>query len=416
MLIDSGATDNFMDSDMATSRGLHLEELKPPINLCLFDGELSASGKITHYTTNDVKFSDGTTQRIRFLLTKLHETAAIALGLSWLKEVNPRINWKDLCITLRRESNGKIEGSLPDLRRKKEVAPTTTGTGDQRLPSRSARSFTIEVQLEGSSTRLRALIDSGAAENFIAQSSCTKPEPLASPMTLQLFDGNPSGGGAISHHSPETIKLENGLEYKVDLLITQLHPATPLVLGLPWLRKANPDIDWREMSMTMEQGAGLAAISLSQKTQWGTVTLEEEEDVEAPKPANPLSEKQPLLRDLRDNDNDQNDTSNDIRKEEDNRPNTNKPQEEVPTPTTQSQEEVTGRKRTRKPPPPNYFPPNGPRSKFKPHPKRKSATSPTTETQEEEETNPETEGTGTRRGSRRRDVGWSGSASGARGE
>ncbi|KAF5381324.1 hypothetical protein D9615_008431 [Tricholomella constricta] len=152
MLIDSGATDNFVDSDMATSCGLHLEELKPPINLCLFDGELSASGKITHYTTNDVKFSDGTTQRIRFLYTKLHETAAIVLGLSWLKEVNPGINWKDLCITLRRGSNGKIEGSLPDLRRKKEVVPTTTGTGNQRLPSRSARSFMIEVQLEGSST------------------------------------------------------------------------------------------------------------------------------------------------------------------------------------------------------------------------------------------------------------------------
>ncbi|KAF5376110.1 hypothetical protein D9615_007778 [Tricholomella constricta] len=289
--LTNGATDNFMDSDMVTSRGLHLEELNPLVNLCLFDGELSALGKITHYTTNDVKFSDGTTQRIRFLLTKLHETATIVLGLSWLKEVYSCINWKDLCITLRQGSNGKIEGSLPDLRRKNEVAPTTTDTGAQRLPLRSAHSFTIEVQLKGSPTRLQALIDSGAAGNFITQSLCTKPEPLVNPMTLQLFNGNPSGGGAISHHSPKMIKLENGLEYKVDLLITQLHPATPLVLGLPWLQKANPDIDWREMSMTMEQGAGLAAISLSQKTQWGTVTLEEEEDVEAPKPANLLSEK-----------------------------------------------------------------------------------------------------------------------------
>ncbi|KAG5347998.1 hypothetical protein C0989_011271, partial [Termitomyces sp. Mn162] len=46
-----------------------------------------------------------------------------------------------------------------------------------------------------------------------------------------------------------TLTLNNDLQFQARLLITQLPPSTPIVLGLPWLQDVNPDINWKNLTM-----------------------------------------------------------------------------------------------------------------------------------------------------------------------
>ncbi len=59
----------------------------------------------------------------------------------------------------------------------------------------------------------------------------------------------PEGKLGLGHN---TIHQEN-------LLINKLHPSAPIVLGLPWLRKYNPQIDWRNLTLAFKGKARLSA-------------------------------------------------------------------------------------------------------------------------------------------------------------
>jgi hypothetical protein len=41
----------------------------------------------------------------------------------------------------------------------------------------------------------------------------------------------------------------DGLRQHIELIESQLHPSTPIVLGLPWLQQANPQISWAKMEI-----------------------------------------------------------------------------------------------------------------------------------------------------------------------
>ncbi|KAG5349782.1 hypothetical protein C0989_001887 [Termitomyces sp. Mn162] len=53
----------------------------------------------------------------------------------------------------------------------------------------------------------------------------------------------------ITQYHDNTLTLDNDLQFQAWLLITQLPPLTPIVLGLPWLQDVNPDIDWKDLTM-----------------------------------------------------------------------------------------------------------------------------------------------------------------------
>ncbi|KAG5325715.1 hypothetical protein C0989_010939, partial [Termitomyces sp. Mn162] len=52
----------------------------------------------------------------------------------------------------------------------------------------------------------------------------------------------------MQYHN-NTLTLDNNLQFQARLLVTQLPPSTPIVLGLPWLRDINPDINWKNLTM-----------------------------------------------------------------------------------------------------------------------------------------------------------------------
>ena len=100
-LIDSGATLNFIDSTLAMMSIFVPAALAQPITLCLFDGKPTTSGFIHQLISTTVHFSDESHQDLNLLVTKLHPSAPIVLGLLWLQSTNPIIDWSTLSLTFR---------------------------------------------------------------------------------------------------------------------------------------------------------------------------------------------------------------------------------------------------------------------------------------------------------------------------
>ena len=91
-LLDSGATENFMNLAYAKWLRLPIKMLPEPKPLLNVDGTENKSGKLQYYTDLDVRTGTNTTT-MRFFLSDLGEHKAI-LGYPWFAAAQPRIDWK----------------------------------------------------------------------------------------------------------------------------------------------------------------------------------------------------------------------------------------------------------------------------------------------------------------------------------
>ncbi|KAG5722479.1 hypothetical protein E4T56_gene2867 [Termitomyces sp. T112] len=229
-LVDSGATDNFIDESLAVLTPHPLQCLPAPIPLKLFDG-------------------DFTPQELQLLITKLHPSAPVVLGFSWLRSTNPRVDWP---LTLRLDQDNPTDSGLVPF----NVSPSSENSKaiinhpwtPLQLHSRSARSFIINVRLDDPSKVFPALVDSGTSSTFVSNQLSLQHNDLDRPLELQLFDGSPATTRIMQYHN-NTLTLNNNLQFQAWLLVTQLPPPTPIVLGLPSLQDVNPDINWKELTM-----------------------------------------------------------------------------------------------------------------------------------------------------------------------
>ena len=91
-LVDSGATENFLNLEYARWLKLPVKRLAEPRKLYNVDGSLNKGGDLCFYT--DLSVRTGPTQtRLRFFLTELGDHKAI-LGYPWFTAVQPNIDWK----------------------------------------------------------------------------------------------------------------------------------------------------------------------------------------------------------------------------------------------------------------------------------------------------------------------------------
>src|SRR5882724_345034 len=121
------------------------------------------------------------------------------------------------------------------------------------LTSHSEVSFLIALTLSGLSDPVSALIDLGATLNFVDSSLAALQtfvlEPLDHPIALCLLDGKPATARFIHEFVNISVSFADCLTQSLSLLVTKLHPAALIVLGLPWLRSTNPMIDWLALAM-----------------------------------------------------------------------------------------------------------------------------------------------------------------------
>lgn len=93
-LLDSGASASFIDKTFVKLHSIPLILKKKPVNVEVIDGRLIASGVVTHETIPISISVEGKLCVVSFNVIGTSSHSPIILGLSWLTEFNPSIDWK----------------------------------------------------------------------------------------------------------------------------------------------------------------------------------------------------------------------------------------------------------------------------------------------------------------------------------
>ncbi|KAH0375210.1 hypothetical protein KCU92_g10240, partial [Aureobasidium melanogenum] len=103
-------------------------------------------------------------------------------------------------------------------------------------------------------TNVSCLIDCGATgfafiDQAFAHSMNYPLQPLSRPQFLTCFDGRETISGTVTHIAHASLSIGPHKE-NIAMFVTQLH-AFPVILGLPWLERHNPSIDWASGALTI---------------------------------------------------------------------------------------------------------------------------------------------------------------------
>ena len=90
-LVDSGATDQFVDEDYVQEQKLPRIKLERAIPVYNVDGTLNASGSITEKCAVTMRYQDHY-ESVQFFITRLGKKKLI-VGHTWLRKHNPEIDW-----------------------------------------------------------------------------------------------------------------------------------------------------------------------------------------------------------------------------------------------------------------------------------------------------------------------------------
>jgi len=100
-MIDSGATEDFIDREVCNQHGIKMIKAKNPKEIYLVDGKPSAMGPVTHMTKVFMDISSHRELAI-FQVANLQNHEVI-LGMPWVREHNSTIDWNDKRITFKGE-------------------------------------------------------------------------------------------------------------------------------------------------------------------------------------------------------------------------------------------------------------------------------------------------------------------------
>ena len=96
ILVDSGATDNFIHPRLIRRLGLGTQHLPRERKIWNIDGTANKAGMISEFVDLHVQ-TQGRTEQMRFLVTDLG-TEDLILGYPWLAVFEPKFQWRDASI------------------------------------------------------------------------------------------------------------------------------------------------------------------------------------------------------------------------------------------------------------------------------------------------------------------------------
>jgi hypothetical protein len=96
ILVDSGATDNFIHPKLIKRLGLGTQTLDRPRKIWNIDGTNNRGGELTHFVDLDVR-TGKREEQMRFLVTDLGGEDLV-LGYPWLATFEPQFNWREAVI------------------------------------------------------------------------------------------------------------------------------------------------------------------------------------------------------------------------------------------------------------------------------------------------------------------------------
>lgn len=137
----------------------------------------------------------------------------------------------------------------------------------------------LNVKLDRSSDPLRALIDTGASSNFVREDALTRSKGIASAvkemgkMIVRFADGS-----AIEQvKRVVTLRLEcEVFRGEDEFILLDLDDKYDLILGMPWLMRYQPKIDWKRRRISV-QGSNTVQWQAANEEQvlWVTTSVEE---------------------------------------------------------------------------------------------------------------------------------------------
>jgi hypothetical protein len=115
----------------------------------------------------------------------------------------------------------------------------------------------LEVTIQGKNNKIHnttAMVDCGATENFIDKDYAEQIKiPLDKkkiPRRVLAVDGREIASGPVTHDTSVELIINNHGE-KIKLHCITIGNS-PIIMGVPWLKKHNPNIDWREGRVTFD--------------------------------------------------------------------------------------------------------------------------------------------------------------------
>jgi hypothetical protein len=91
-MLDSGVTAVFINERFVSQHNILCRPLIRPIALHNINGSINKTGSLTHFARLTMNISSKYTEKLDFLITDLGPEDII-LGLSWLRQINPKVNW-----------------------------------------------------------------------------------------------------------------------------------------------------------------------------------------------------------------------------------------------------------------------------------------------------------------------------------
>jgi len=92
VLLDSGATGNFIDKDFVCTKGISIQNISRPIPVFNIDGSPNEAGQISKVVDMVLRYKTHS-ERMLLAISNLGKQSMI-LGYTWLKDHNPEVNWQ----------------------------------------------------------------------------------------------------------------------------------------------------------------------------------------------------------------------------------------------------------------------------------------------------------------------------------
>ena len=92
VLLDSGATGNFIDKDFVRTKGISTRSISRPIPVFNVDGSPNKAGQISKVADVVLRYKTYS-ERTLLAVSNLGKQSMI-LGYTWLKDHNPEVNWQ----------------------------------------------------------------------------------------------------------------------------------------------------------------------------------------------------------------------------------------------------------------------------------------------------------------------------------
>ena len=112
------------------------------------------------------------------------------------------------------------------------------------------------------------MVDSGATNSFMnlkfLKSTLIPAVLKATPLDIHVIDGRPISSGAITHHTVPIDLVISSHKETISFDITSIGDY-PVILGLPWLSRHNPRINWTRQSIVFSSPHCLMHCSRSVK-------------------------------------------------------------------------------------------------------------------------------------------------------